>query len=142
MNRMSLLTAKAMLAVICVVLLSCACAWAQEIQVDVTAYTLTECYHNKGVTASGEMVRPGIIAVSRDLEKMGMKLGTKVRIGNLGTFVVKDRTHWRNRANIDIYMISYEEALDFGRRKYTFITDEEGPELPVNIGEKRVYILN
>ncbi len=131
-----------MLAVICVVLLSCACAWAQEIQVDVTAYTLTECYQNKGVTASGEMVRPGIIAVSRDLEKMGMKLGTKVRIGNLGTFVVKDRTHWRNRANIDIYMISYEEALDFGRRKYTFITDEEGPELPVNIGEKRVYILN
>ena len=131
-----------MLAVICVVLLSCACAWAQEIQVDVTAYTLTECYHNKGVTASGEMVRPGIIAVSRDLEKMGMKLGTKVRIGNLGTFVVKDRTHWRNRANIDIYMISYEEALEFGRRKYTFITDEEGPELPVNIGEKRVYILN
>jgi len=88
------------------------------------------------------MVLPGIIAVSRDLEKMGMKLVTKVRIGNLGTFVVKDRTHWRNRANIDIYMISYEEALDFGRRKYTFITDEEGPELPVNIGEKRVYILN
>ena len=93
MNRMSLLTAKAMLAVICVVLLSCACAWAQEIQVDVTAYTLTECYQNKGVTASGEMVRPGIIAVSRDLEKMGMKLGTKVRIGNLGTFVVLSLIH-------------------------------------------------
>lgn len=142
MKRINQLAAKALLPMICFVFAYPACTWAQEMQVDVTAYTLTECYHNKGVTSSGEMVRPGIIAVSRDLEKKGMKLGTRVRIGNLGTFVVKDRTHWRNRANIDIYMISYDDAIRFGRQKYTFVTDTEMTNVPVDTSEKLVHIVN
>mgnify|MGYP003805318899 CR=1 FL=1 len=142
MTRINLLVPKALLSVICAVVFSSTCVWAEEMQIDVTAYTLTECYHNKGVTASGEMVRPGIIAVSRDLEKKGMKIGTRVRIGALGTFVVKDRTHWRNRGNIDIYMTSYKEALKFGRRKYTFVVEGEKPQLPSDAGDKLVYLLN
>lgn len=142
MTRINLLVARALLLGICMVLFSSAGVRAEEMKVAVTAYTLTECYHNKGVTASGELVRPGIVAVSRDLEEKGMKLGTKIRIGDLGTFVVKDRTHRRNRGNIDIYMISYTEALKFGRQKYTFVLDAEKQDFAVGAANTQVYILN
>lgn len=64
---------------------------------------MKECYHNKGKTASGEMVKTGIVAVSPDLERKGLKLGTKIEINNLGTFVVKDRTSRRMREAISTY---------------------------------------
>lgn len=85
----------------------------------VTAYTLKECYHNNGITSSGQRVRPGIVAVSRDLEKMGMKLGTKIHIQNVGDFIVLDRTSPRLKNTIDIYMVSYRQAIKFGKRKLT-----------------------
>lgn len=86
---------------------------------NITAYTLKECYHNKGITSSGEMVRPGIVAVSRDLEKMGLKLGKRIHIQDVGEFVVKDRTSSRLKKTIDVYMVSHKEALKFGRKNKT-----------------------
>jgi 3D (Asp-Asp-Asp) domain-containing protein len=68
---------------------------------------LKECYHNKGKTASGEIVKNGVVAVSPDLERKGLKLGTKIKINNMGTFIVKDRTSRRNRGNVDIYIVSF-----------------------------------
>ena len=59
------------------------------------------------------------MAVSRDLERKGLKLGTRIEIGDLGTFIVKDRTSRRNRGNVDIYMTSHKKALLFGRQKHT-----------------------
>ncbi len=141
MTRINLLVAKVVLLGICFLCVSSGSVWAGEMNVAVTAYTLKECYHNNGKTASGEIVRPGIVAVSRDLEKKGLKLGTTIRIGNLGTFIVKDRTAYKNRGNVDIYMTSYTEALKFGRQKYTFVQSQE--ELDPSDGTKKVvYILN
>ena len=116
MTRINLLVAKVVLLGICVLCISSVSAWAEEIKISVTAYTLKECYHNKGKTASGEIVRSGIVAVSRDLERKGLKLGTRIEIGDLGTFIVKDRTSRRNRGNVDIYMTSHNSLfmpLDF-----------------------------
>jgi 3D (Asp-Asp-Asp) domain-containing protein len=119
MTRINLLVAKVVLLGICVLCVSSVSVWAEEIKISVTAYTLKECYQNKGKTASGQMIRPGMVAVSRDLERKGLKLGTKITIANLGTFEITDRTHYKNRGNVDIYMLSYPKALRFGRQKYT-----------------------
>jgi 3D (Asp-Asp-Asp) domain-containing protein len=129
MTRINLLVARAFLLGICILCISSASVWAEEINISVTAYTLKECYHNKGKTASGEIVRPGIAAVSRDLERKGLKLGTKIKIDNVGTFIVKDRTARKNRGNVDIFMNSYTEALQFGRQKSTLVLNRIDPIL-------------
>lgn len=141
MTRINLLVAKVVLLGICMLCISSARVWAEEINVSVTAYTLKECYHNKGKTASGEIVRTGIVAVSPDLERKGLKLGTRIKISDLGTFIVKDRTHRKNRGNVDIYMPSYKKALRFGRQRYTLVQNQEELNL-LNAEEKYVCILD
>ncbi len=141
MTRINLLVAKVVLLGICILCISVGSVWAEEIKISVTAYSLKECYHNKGVTASGDRARDGIVAVSRDLERKGLKLGTKIQIGNMGTFVVKDRTSRRKRANIDIFMPSHKEALRFGRQKYTLVQNQQGLNL-LSGKEKYVCILD
>ena len=141
MTRINLLVAKVVLLGIFILCISSVSVWAEENKVSVTAYTLKECYHNKGKTASGEMVRTGIVAVSPDLERQGLKLGTKIEIGDLGTFVVKDRTSRKNRGNIDVYMNSYKEALRFGRKGYTLVKNQEEFSL-LNGKKKYVLVLN
>jgi len=141
MTRINLLVARVVLLGICMLCISSGSVWAEEINVSVTAYTLKECYHNKGKTASGEIVRPGIVAVSPDLERKGLKLGTRIKISDLGTFIVKDRTHRKNRGNVDIYMPSYKKALRFGRQRYTLVQNHEELNL-VNAEEKYVCILD
>lgn len=125
MTRINLLVARAVLLGICIICISSASVWAEEMEISVTAYTLKECYHNQGKTASGEMVRTGIVAVSPDLERKGLKLGTRITISDMGTFVVKDRTHRRNRGNVDIYMPVHKKAIQFGRQKYTLVLDQD-----------------
>jgi len=132
MTRINLLVAKVVLLGICMACISFGSVWAEEIKISVTAYTLKECYHNKGKTASGELVRPGIVAVSRDLERKGLKLGTKIKISDLGTFIVKDRTSRRNRGNVDVYMNSYTDALKFGRQKSTLVLNKFKPLVTVD----------
>ena len=141
MTRINLLVARAVLLGICILCVSSGSVWAEGTKISVTAYTLRECYHNKGKTASGELVRPGIIAVSRDLERKGLKLGTKIKISDMGTFVVTDRTSLKNRGNVDIYMYSNRTALRFGRQKYAFVQNQEELNL-LNSKQKYVCILD
>jgi 3D (Asp-Asp-Asp) domain-containing protein len=132
MTRINLLVAKVVLLGICIASISFGSVWAEEIKISVTAYTLKECYHHKGKTASGELVRTGIVAVSRDLERKGLKLGTKIKIRDLGTFIVTDRTSRGNRGNVDIYMKSYADALKFGRQKSTLVLNKFNPPVAVD----------
>ncbi len=136
MTRINLLVARVVLLGIFLLFNASGIVQAEEIKVSVTAYTMKECYQNKGKTASGEFVRPGIVAVSRDLERQGLKLGTKIKISGMGTFVVKDRTSRRNRSNIDIFMNSHAKAMRFGRQKYTFLQNNE-EELDLSSGRKK-----
>jgi hypothetical protein len=55
MTRINLLVARVVLLGICILCISSVSVWAEEVKISVTAYTLKECYHNKGKTASGEI---------------------------------------------------------------------------------------
>lgn len=73
------------------------------------------------LTASGERLRPGMraIAVSRDLERAGLRFGTRVEIEGLdGAWVVLDRMAPRWRRKIDVYLGNDAAAAKrFGTRK-------------------------
>ncbi len=66
------------------------------------------------ICAWGDRVRPGIIAVSRDLEGLGLTRGQEVHIEGHGKMIVLDRMHRRKRNQIDIFMETYEDAIEFG----------------------------
>jgi len=93
--------------------------------VTVTAY----CYpsalcpgSSKGITASGERVREGILAVSRDVEEgMNLGFGDRVLLNGLGVYEFKDRMASRMHKKVDIYMGCMERARRFGVRRYVVL---------------------
>ena len=84
--------------------------------VTATAYTAraAECNSEPWVTSSGTPSRVGAIAISRNLEKLGIGLGDLVIIKGMGLFRVEDRMNarWTNR--IDILHGNLEAAKLFG----------------------------
>ena len=67
------------------------------------------------ITASNQHVRPGIIAVSRDIEAdMGLRFGDRVHIYGLGTYEFQDRMNARYERSVDIYMPTERECRVFG----------------------------
>jgi len=82
----------------------------------ITAYSSTpeETDSSPFITASGKLVREGIIAANF------LPMGTKVRIPELfgnQIFVVEDRMHPRKKKNVDIWFATKKEALNFGAKK-------------------------
>lgn len=78
-----------------------------------TAYSSTyfECDGNPFRTASGTSVRDGIVATNF------LPFGTKIKIPEIfgdKIFVVEDRMAKRYWKTIDIWMPSYQQALNFG----------------------------
>jgi len=72
------------------------------------------------LTASGEHLRPGLraLAVSADLERAGLRFGTRVEIDGYGEWVVLDRMAPRWRRKVDLYMGNDEAAAErFGKRQ-------------------------
>ena len=60
-----------------------------------------------------------IVAVSRDLEKMGLRHGVKITISGLeGEWTVGDRMHGRWKRKIDVYMgLDVKAARAWGKRR-------------------------
>lgn len=95
-------------------------------EVTLTAYTARpeETNANPHVTAFNSPTRIGIIAVSRDLEALGLVAGTRVLIEPYGLFQVDDRTSTHKRKNtsnpipirntIDILHANLAAARKFG----------------------------
>jgi 3D (Asp-Asp-Asp) domain-containing protein len=82
---------------------------ASRLRVTVTAYS------HSGKTASGRRVRPGIVALSRDVEQaLGVTFGERVIVEGLGTFVFDDRVSARRRRRVDIFVASPHAARQFG----------------------------
>jgi 3D (Asp-Asp-Asp) domain-containing protein len=72
-------------------------------------------YSHSGKTASGRRVRPGVVALSRDLEQaLGVTFGERVVVEGVGTFVFEDRVSARLRRRVDIFMPSTQAARRFG----------------------------
>jgi 3D (Asp-Asp-Asp) domain-containing protein len=91
-----------------------------EIPVEITAYTARpeETDSTPTITASGQTVRVGIIALSRDLEKeFNLKFGDMVELRGLGYFEFQDRMNKRMRHSVDIFMHNYDDAIRFGRKQ-------------------------
>lgn len=94
-----------------------------EVAVIATAYNsvVAQTDSDPTMTAHGVRLRPGmqVIAVSRDLEALGLGEGAKVRIEGLpGEWTVVDRMAKRWKRRIDIYMgVDIEGARAFGRRE-------------------------
>lgn len=65
-----------------------------------------------GITATGEEVREGIIAVDPGV----IPLGTKIEIKEMGVFTAEDTGGKIKGNRIDIYFNSKKEAKDFGRK--------------------------
>jgi len=95
----------------------------QTLRVTASAYTShkNQTQGDPTIGAWGHKLKPGVktIAVSRDLLRRGLKNGTKVTIDGLkGTFIVRDKMHYRWHKKIDIYMgYDRQRALNWGKRK-------------------------
>lgn len=103
----------------------------EVIDLTMTAYSSTpdQTDATPFVTASGQGVRDGIVAVSRDLEGLGLRFGSKVVVTEVGgpscgpaarelvgeVLEVQDRMHRCKRRQIDVWRPSREEALAIGR---------------------------
>lgn len=77
------------------------------------------------ITATGTRTRPGVVAMSRDMLRI-FPYGTRVRIEDLSgrypglknrVFIVEDTMHARKRNQVDIWMRSYRDAMNYGRRQ-------------------------
>jgi len=87
------------------------------VPVVVTAYNpiLAQTDSTPQITASNKQVKPGIVALSRDLEKeLGFKFGDTVVIEGIGRFVFEDRMNKRWTRRVDILMLSIKAAGEFG----------------------------
>lgn len=87
--------------------------------VDCTAYTASadECDSDPTITASMTKVRPGIIAVSRDLFDQGFVFGKKVYIHGLGIYTIADLMNKRYINRIDVFLGTKKEAKEFGLKQ-------------------------
>src|SRR4030095_5427076 len=82
---------------------------APRLRVTVTAYS------HSGKTASGRRVRPGIVALSRDVEQaLGETLGVPVVLDGFGTLSFGGRVSARLRRRVDIFVASPHAARAFG----------------------------
>lgn len=114
-------------AALCALLMACSGhsrSTLKQLRVTVTAYnsvTWQTKAGNPSVAAWGDTLKPGMraLAVSRDLEKLGLKHGQEVYIqGVPGRWVVLDRMHYRFRKRVDLYMgRDVKAAKDWGIRK-------------------------
>ena len=94
-------------------------------QKQVTTTVRITYYNINGRTAYGTQTHNGIVAVSRDLERMGFKLGEKVYIEGYGTFQIQDRTSSRLTKTIDIWLPKGKRIKNGKNIKATLIYDND-----------------
>ena len=97
-----------------------------RIAATVTAYTPDPRENGgrgtKSGTAIGTRIRPGIVAVSRDLLRQGWGFGDKVHIEGLGIFTIEDTMHQRHRRTIDVAVPNTAAAEKIGKRRAIVVT--------------------
>ncbi len=86
--------------------------------VTVTAYNAVTAQTDTdpNIAASMRHVRPGTVAVSRDLFDKGWVFGRKIRIEGLGIFEINDIMAARHDHSIDIFIGNNQECHAFGKR--------------------------
>ena len=117
-------------ALICFVFLTLSFSLAQTLEVTMTAYSseAAQTDNTPTVTATGEEVGPGVVAVSRDLLQTELPYGTELRVLEVNTeanacggwnpgmvLEVQDTMHPRRTNHVDIWVETREEALEWGK---------------------------
>ena len=88
--------------------------------VTVTAYH--HCHGSRGITASGQRVQRGVIAVSLDLERnLNLGFGDRVLLHGMGVFEFQDRMASRWHKKVDVYLDSQPKARRFGVKHYVVL---------------------
>ena len=106
----------------------------KSLEVTASAYTsnVAETDSNPSLAAWGDTIRPGmkVIAVSRDLIKMGLSRGVKVSIEGLeGEYTVLDKMNKRWTKKIDIYMgADTKAAKEWGKQKVSIYWENKALE--------------
>jgi 3D (Asp-Asp-Asp) domain-containing protein len=119
------------LAILCLLGLISLLGWPQPtMSVTMSVVTVT-AYHPgvyggkgvpKGMTASGQMVAEGMLAVSRDVERsLNLGFGDRVLLHGMGVFQFQDRMHPRLKQKADVFMTTKKKALKFGVRRYVVL---------------------
>lgn len=87
--------------------------------VTVTAYNAdpAQTDSDPDIAASMRRVKPGTIAVSRDLFDRGWVFGRKVRLEGIGIYEINDLMAARHNRSVDIFIHSNSQALAFGKRR-------------------------
>jgi len=86
--------------------------------VSVTAYSYSGGQYPYNITASGQRVQEGMIAVSRDVERdLALSFGDRVLLHGLGVFEFQDRMASRWTLKADVFMHSDQKARCFGVRR-------------------------
>ena len=102
----------------------------RSLAVTVTAYNSdpAQTDDTPHLTASMQNVRPGVLAVSRDLlEVYGLQYGQKVVLDGYGIFVVADTMAKRWKKRVDIWIADKKAALLHGKQKSILVwIDSEG----------------
>ena len=101
--------------------------WLQSLEVTVTAYnnTVAQTDSTPNECAWGDTIRPGIIAISRDLQTIGLTRHMKVIVEGHGEFEVLDKMNQRFEKRIDIFMgKDIKKAKTFGKKELTIYWKE------------------
>jgi 3D (Asp-Asp-Asp) domain-containing protein len=99
---------------------------SKTITVTITAYTPAPRENRgrgrKSGTAIGTRIRPGIVAVSRDLLHAGWDFGDKIHIKGLGVFIIEDTMHQRFRRTLDVAVPDLAAARKIGVQRGIVVT--------------------
>ncbi len=113
------------MAIVCLMGIGVICAPRPTMCVTMSIVTVTAYHHcpgSRGITASGQRVRSGILAVSRDIERnLNLDFGDKVLLHGYGVFEVQDRMAPRWSKKVDIYLDTQSKASSFGVRRYVVL---------------------
>ena len=113
------------MAIVCLLGVGIVCTPRPTMCVTMSIVTVTAYHHcpgSKGITASGQRVKTGMIAVSRDLERnLNLDFGDQVLLHGFGIFAVQDRMASRWSKKVDVYLDSQEKARRFGVRRYVVL---------------------
>jgi 3D (Asp-Asp-Asp) domain-containing protein len=96
--------------------------------VTVTGYSSTpdQTDDTPFITAANTPVRPGVLALSRDLLQeftpgAPFRFGDRVELEGIGVFTVEDTMHPRYQKRADIWFTSRESAQHWGRQRLTLV---------------------
>jgi 3D (Asp-Asp-Asp) domain-containing protein len=87
--------------------------------VTVTAYSYSGGMPPYNITASGQTVKEGMMAVSRDVERnLSLQFGDRVLLHGLGVFDFQDRMASRWTLKADVFMQTDGKARRFGVKRH------------------------